>query len=268
MNLPAGLDRWLDLVRPHAIAWLLCACRLVPAAFLCPVLGGSAAPATVRLALCLVLGGFARFGGNVSAPALDTVSGFTAAFAHELLVGFAIGLVASLPFDAARIGGRLLDTLRGANAEAALPGTGSREAATGDLPHQLLVALAFAAGAYRPIVGGFVGSFGPVPAGVWSGWDSASLVHAVVTQAGGALAAGLAIGAPAAAVSLAVDAALGVAGRISPHLNLRDTGAPGKLLLGAAAVLFALGSASERLLAELDGAARAAEAALRAGFGG
>ena len=260
MTLPGALDGWVAVARPQAIAWLLCAARFVPPAFLCPLFGGNAVPVTVRLTVCLALAGNVRFAGGLGFDPPEYLPAYLSAFGHELLVGFAMGFVASLPFDAARIGGRLLDTQRGANAEAMLPGTGSSEAATGHVFQRILVALAFASGAYKPVVAGLVRSFRVLPLGVWTGLNGEGLAAAVVSQAGGALAAGLAIGAPVAAVSLAVDAALGVAARVAPQLNIKDTGAPAKLMLGAAAILFSFGVICERLLGELDGAVRAAEA--------
>ena len=267
MTLPAGLADGVNFLRPHAVGWLLCAMRFLPAAFLCPILGGGATPTTVRLTLCLALAGHARFAGGIVCALPETVPGYLAAFGHEALVGFAIGFVGSLPLDAARIGGRLLDTQRGANAEAVLPGIGSREAATGHLLHQLLLALAFASGAYRPIVGGLVASFRAIPLGAWSAWHGEGLATGVVSQAGGALAAGLAVGAPCAAVFLTVNAALGVAARVAPQLNLKETGTPATLMLGAAAILFSLGVVCQRLLGELDSAARSAAELAETAFG-
>jgi type III secretion protein T len=69
-------------------------------------------------------------------------------------------------------------------------------------------------------------------------------------------------------VSLVVDAALGVAARVAPQLNLKDTGSPAKLMLGAAAILFSLGVICERLLGELDGALNAATTLARSVFAG
>jgi type III secretion protein T len=267
MTLPASLDSWVTYLRPQAVSWLLCATRFLPPAFLCPIFGGNATPTSVRLTLCLALAAHVRFSGGVEAVVPELLPDYVAAFGHEILVGFTIGFVAALPFDAARMGGRLLDTQRGANAEAMLPGIGSREAATGHLLHQILVALAYAAGAYKPIIAGLINSFRPIPLGVWSGWHGEGLAAAVISRGGGALAAGIAIGAPAAAVSLVVDAALGVAARVAPQIHLKEVGGPAKLMLGAAAILFSLGVICERLLGELDGAANAAVNIAASAFG-
>ncbi|HCF59177.1 MAG TPA: type III secretion protein, partial [Myxococcales bacterium] len=64
-----------------------------------------------------------------------------------------------------------------------------------------------------------------------------------------------------------VDAGLGVAARIAPSLNLASLGAPVKLLLGGSAILFALGTVSNRLLAEAAEAANAV-GILNAAIGG
>ena len=46
---------------------------------------------------------------------------------HEASVGLLVGMGAALPFDGARMGGRLIDLVRGTSAEAALPVAGHRE---------------------------------------------------------------------------------------------------------------------------------------------
>ena len=67
----------------------------------------------------------------------------------ELTYGTSVGLIAALPFDAARMGGRFIDLFRGTSAEASLPVAGTRESATGDGLYQLLVALVVTGGLCR-----------------------------------------------------------------------------------------------------------------------
>jgi flagellar biosynthetic protein FliR/type III secretion protein T len=265
MNLALDLGASVEFLRPHLLATALAAARIAPATFLCPLFGGMAAPNSVRVSLCLALALHAHFAGEVRPPAGIEADGFAAAaaFARELLCGAAIGFVAALPFDAARMGGRFLDTFRGANAEAALPATGSREAATGDLLHQLLCALVFAGPLHRMVAAALLASFRAAPLGLPASIDSGALVEVALLRATSALATGLAIGAPAAAAALLIDVALGVAARAAPALNLAALGAPAKLLLGGGAILFALGSISNRLLAEVADSAQAANAAVR-----
>jgi len=257
------LTSLLALVAPHAWALALCSARLVPIAFLSPILGGQAAPATVRLGLVLALAFGLHFAGGVGeAVRLGGVAA-AAGVVREAVFGTAIGLVAALPFDAARIGGRLVDLFRGTSAEAALPVTGTRESATGDALYQLLVALAVTGGAAAQLLGAVWRSFGLVRLGAFVPTESMALQ--ISGLAGTALAVGLAVGAPVAGLSLLVDAFLGLASRAAPQLHLQELGAPLRILGGGAALWLGIGLAADRLLAGIgtstDWLARLAEVA-------
>lgn len=233
---------------PDLIAVALCAARLLPIAFLCPLLGGSATPTTVKLSLVLALAGFLHFACGIGGGLVVTdVAGFAWLASKEILFGLVLGLVAALPFDAARIGGRFIDLFRGSSAESTLPWANARESATGDLLYQVLIALA-AAGIAMPIVlGALLKSFALVKLGAFVPTESASLQVATLT--GTCFSVGLAIGAPVAGASLAVDCLLGLISRGAPAMNLQETGAPLRILAGGAVAWLAVGVISERLLA-------------------
>lgn len=249
MNLEQ-LTQAIEQLRPHAISVALILARLAPVCFLCPVLGGRVAPVTVRLSVCLGLALHLHLGGLIAwdGPPADLWA-IGAAFAAELLLGVTIGIICSLPFDAARMGGRFLDTFRGANAEAVLPATGSQEAATGDLLYQLLCAVCLSGFTWPLLIEALGLGFRATPLGVFLPHDA--LLASVLAATAGALSAGLAIGAPAAAASLIVELAMGVAARVAPQLPARELAAPAKLMLGSAAILLALGAISARLQEEL-----------------
>ena len=252
------LTPFADALIPHLWPVALAGARVLPVCLLCPIFGGARAPATVRLSLALMLALFIHFGCGLALP-----DGFRAdlfsllpAFATQLLAGIAMGYVATLPFDAARIGGRLLDTFRNANAEAELPEVGQSESATAGLLHQLLCAMIFACGGYRLVMGAVVQSFGTLPL-VGGSLNYTGAVEICAAGALAAMATGLAIGAPCAAISLVVDVGMGLAARAAPQLRLQDAGTPVKLGLGAAAILLSLGAVSDRLLADAAGSAQA-----------
>ena len=238
----------ITLFEAHVYAVALCAARLLPVAFLCPLLGGQAVPTTVRLALVLSLSLSLHFAGGVGLGPGVAEGGlaFAAGVGRELTFGMAIALIASLPFDAARMGGRFIDLFRGSSAEAALPGTGTREAATGDALYQLLTAIAVSGAAFPIVLGGIFGSFGAVPPGTWRGTEEAATQLPMLV--GAAMATGLAVGAPIAGVSLAVDCLLGMASRAAPGMNLQEVGAPLRILGGGAVIWLSVGLLSERLL--------------------
>jgi len=249
MDTPATLTALTNELMPHLWPVALAGARLLPACLMCPIFGGPKVPAQVRLSVALMLALFVHVAGGVSLPAgfTPSISLLIPAFATQLVCGLCMGYVASLPFDAARIGGRLLDTFRGANAEASLPEIGQKDSAMASMLHSLLCCMLFACGGYRFVMGALIKSFGALPlAG-----GAMNLGNAVELCAAGALAAmatGLAIGAPAAAVSLVVDVGFGLAARAAPQLRLQDTGAPIKLGLGTIAILLSLAAVSDRLL--------------------
>jgi len=201
----------------------------------------------VKLGVVLSLALSLHVAGGVTAGTMDAWTlGATAA--RELSFGLAMGLVAALPFDAARIGGRFIDLFRGTSAEAALPVAGSRESATGDALYQLLVALV-ASGAMPVVLAGLWRSFAVVPLGGYVASEAAAL--RIAGWAGAAMATGLAVGAPIAAAALAVDLFLGLAARAAPQLNLQDASAPLRILGGGVLLWMGVGLISDRLLAEV-----------------
>jgi type III secretion protein T len=257
MNLEL-LRAQLELLGPHIVSVALCASRLLPVAFLCPLLGGQAAPTTVKLSLVLSLSLFLHLVAGVAVPApVETPVTLVALVLKEMVYGTSVGLIAALPFDAARMGGRFIDLFRGTSAEASLPMAGSRESATGDGLYQLLVALVVTGGLFPIVLSGVLRGFGVVRLGAAVPSEAAALY--VVTLAGGAMATGLAVGAPIAAAVLTVDCLLGMASRAAPQVNLQDLGAPLRILGGGALVWLGIGVLCERLLAgvvELDEALR------------
>jgi len=239
----------------HAKGMALCGARLLPVVFLTPFLGGQAAPGTVRLAMVLALSAGLHFAGGVGADAgnLELWS-LSAGVVREMAFGLAIGLIASLPFDAARMGGRFIDLFRGTSAEAVLPVSGSREAATGDALFQLVVALAIGSGAATVVLSAVWRTFALVPVGTAGAGEELSTL--VVRVTAGAFAAGLAIGAPIAALSLAIDATLGLFARASPQLHLGEIGTPIRILAGGAVLWLAVGVLCDRLLEEVGASAQ------------
>jgi type III secretion protein T len=242
------LSAQLPLLMPHVIAIALCAARLLPVAFLCPLFGGSSLPMTVKLALVLSLGCFLHFTCGIGQDLVVTNAvEIGAVFFKEIVFGTVLGLVAALPFDAARIGGRFIDLFRGSSAEASLPYAGNKESAAADGLYQLLVAIS-ACGIAMPIVlSALFKSFSLVKLGGYVATESS--VMFVVSLAGTGLAVGLAVGAPVAGIAMAVDALMGLVSRAVPQLNLQDSGAPLKLLAGSAVLWLAVGVICERLLA-------------------
>ncbi len=245
MNTQA-LNLAIETLQPHVLAIALIGARLIPVAFLCPLFGGSHAPMHVKLGVVLALAFFLHGAGGIAAPVgLNTAFDFAAVCAQEIVFGTSLGLVAALPFDAARMGGRFIDLFRGSSAEAALPMAGSKEAATGDALYHLLLALG-SAGALMPLMlAALTRSYGLVAPGAFHHSEDVALHLAGLV--GTAFATGFAIGAPIAGLTLAIDACLGLASRAAPNMNLQETGAPLRILGGGAVLWLMVGLIASRL---------------------
>jgi type III secretion protein T len=233
----------IDALEPEVLGVALVSMRLLPVALLCPLLGGQLSPPQVRLAIALCLALAIR---PLVGPLPVVGPRLWVGFAREAAVGLAIGLAAGMPFDAARISGRLIDLVRGTSAEAALPVAGHREAATGDLLHQWILSLALASGALPALVRALARSYLLVPLGVAGPNEEAAVALGRLICL--ALATGLSMAAPVLALVWATDAALGLVTRAAPGLATHEMTAPVRILGGAGVLWLSLGLVADRIL--------------------
>jgi type III secretory pathway component EscT len=191
-----------------------CSLRLLPVVALSPFLGGPLLPPAARAGLAL---------------------------------GAALAFAVSLPIEAARGAGRLVDTLRGATlGELHVPLVRQRETAVGDLLAQWTVALGAWAGADRLLVAALLGTFRAVPVG--GALPGVIHVEAAASAAADLLSAAVCLGAPAAAALLCADLALSAASRLAPRSSLLDAAPPIRALLGLAAVALPAAAIGGRLV--------------------
>lgn len=260
----SALSHLAALLGPHLCALALHALRLLPAAGLSPFLGGPLVPAPIRLALATGLGSAAYLAGGAR-PVQAGLVDLAAMAGRELGLGMALGWLAALPVEAARAGGRLADTLRGATlAELHVAPVRQRETALGDLLAQWAVVLAGWAGADRLVVGAVAGSFASLPVG--GGAPAGALLESALRGAAELASAGLCLGAPAGAGILAADMALALAARAAPWLGVPGAAQPLRAGLGLFAVALPAAVLGGKLVSLAAGAAGMA-ARLAAGSG-
>lgn len=241
------MEDLVTVLGPSATAIGLHVPRLLPVAILCPFLGGPLVPATVRLVLAVGLATTAWCAGG-STPADRPGLELLAIAASELGLGVAFGLAASLPFEAARAGGRLIDTVRGSTLhELHVAPLRQRESATGDLLAQWIVVLAASVGGDRLVLSALTNSFEVLPVGGISGIAQTQL-GVGLRASSEVLACALALGAPAAAGVLAADLAIGVAGRAVPGLALACVTQPARAALGLLALALPTSALAGRLV--------------------
>lgn len=235
----------VDALRPHLLAVALISTRLIPVAFLCPLFGGTHAPTHVKLGVVLALAVFLHHACGITSPMTSSTFELAALFGKEVVLGLSLGLIAALPFDIARMGGRFIDLFRGSSAEAALPMSGTKESATGDGLYHLLLALGSIGAVWPVMIAALLRSYVVVPLGTFH--QTEELAFEMVRIVGGAFATGFAIGAPFAALTLAIDACLGLASRAAPNMNLQETGAPIRILGGGAVLWLAIALIANRM---------------------
>jgi type III secretory pathway component EscT len=221
-----------------------CSLRLLPVVALSPFLGGPVLPPVARAALALTLGAVARASMGAGFPAGRP---FLAVAASELALGMVLGFVATLPVEAARGAGRLVDTLRGATlGELHVAPIRQRETAVGDLLAQWTVALAAWGGADRLLLAALLDTYLALPVG--AAVDGTLRAGSAAAAAGELLSSALCLGAPAAAALLCADLALAAASRLSPRSGLLDAAPPARAALGIAAVAIPAAAIGGRLV--------------------
>lgn len=223
------------------------AARLVPVVWLMPPLGGSRLPAPARMGFALLLAlvaspllasgdAAARF-ASVSAPVLALMIG------REVIIGLCLGLIGAAVFRAAEIGGRLADTLRGANiGEVFVPTAEERSSPLGAL-YVLVATLVFLhIGGVERITEALLSSYRVLPVGGSLGAEATRRAAMLVGEGSARLiAAGVALAAPVVVAIRLTDVALGLIARAAPQVPVYFVGLPLKGLLAIGVVLLGLG---------------------------
>lgn len=223
---------------------MTCSLRLLPIVATSPFLGGPLLPPSARAALALALGAAVR---TAAGPDLASTAPFLAVAASELATGAALAFAASLPVEAARAAGRLVDTFRGATlGELHVAPIRQRETAVGDLLAQWTVALGAWAGADRLLVAALLDSYRTLPVG--GAFPGALGLRAGLAAAAELLSAGICLGAPAAAALLCGDLALSVMSRLAPRSTPLDAAPPLRAALGLVAVALPAAAIGSRLV--------------------
>jgi type III secretory pathway component EscT len=196
-----------------------------------------------RAALALTLGAVARTAGAGLPPGRPLLE----VAASELALGAVLAFAATLPVEAARGAGRLVDTLRGATlGELHVAPIRQRETALGDLLAQWTVALAAWVGADRLLLASLLDTYRVIPVG--AAMDATLRAGSSAASAGELLSAALCLGAPAAAALLCADLALSVAARLAPRPALLDAAPPARAARGIVAVALPAAAIGGRLV--------------------
>jgi flagellar biosynthetic protein FliR len=220
-----------------------------------PIVGHRATPMMVKAGLAAVLA-FALAGHASVAPGALPI---LLAAPIELLIGLALGTIASLGFHAIELGGRLLSLQMGLSLGAVFNPAGHEEGTALDPFFSLLAGILFLAlDLHVALVGVLAHSFTVLPIG--GGWP-ASLFQLVGDLTALALELGTRLVMPLALVLLLAELAIALLARAIPQINVFFLGLPLKILAGVALLI----AATPNLIAGAGGIFRTLLAGASAG---
>lgn len=222
--------------------------RLITFLAVVPFFGGAAVPARVKAATAAAFvlvvypvleAGVQRQGGHLPFGPV----GFIALLVKEALVGYSLGFLASLVFEAISMAGRIIDIQRGsAMAELFAPQLQVQVSELGQFKLQLAIVLFLLIGAHRVFIGALLQSFELLPATrfphLGQGWTP--LASFVATLTGQMMAISVQLAAPPLIALLLTDLLFGMINRVAPQINVFFLSLPVKMALGLVVVALAL----------------------------
>jgi flagellar biosynthetic protein FliR len=231
-----------------ALLWgILLTARVLPVVFLVPAFGGQRLPVPAKLGLAAVVV-MAIFDQTGFAGCVPGGLIYFGLLVKELSVGAVLALAGSFLFEGLRMGGQLIDNLRGASsAYAFLPHSQERTSPLGDLHVLLCILVFFAAGGPVLFLKALLTSFAELPVNVFptqaQGSEAANLALTVTAQA---IRMGVSIALPAAVALLVVDTLLGFMNKTAPQIQVFFLGMPLRAVVGILAVILTLDRSLER----------------------
>ena len=225
----------------------LCFARLVSFFSIVPFFGGASVPARVKVATAMALVIILYPAVAATVPENQVLGfgplGFIALLTKEILIGFTLGFVASLVFEAVQVAGRLVDFQRGSTmGELYAPQLQSRVSELGQFKLQLAIVLFVTIGAHRLFIRSLLDSYEYIPALSFPhftpGWSPAAELITKLTAA--VLSIGLQLAAPALIALLLTDLFFGIINRVAPQVNVFFLSMPVKMLVGVIVILIAL----------------------------
>lgn len=234
-----------------------------------PFFGGQSVPNQVKVAEAVAFVLLLAPGLSASVPELAVrggAFGFAVLIIKEVAVGFTLGFVAALVFEAIQIAGRIIDAQRGAMmGEMLNPMLREQVSELGQFKLQVAVVIFLALGAHRLVIEALFQSFELIPvtdfpklgAGLSPGLTS------VILLTGEMFTLGVRLAAPAMAALLLTDVFFGLVNRVAPQLNVFFLSMPVKMALGIFIVMLSLPVYAEQYQAAFKEALQAFQALMR-----
>lgn len=213
-----------------------------------PFFGGQSVPSQVKVATAtaFVLITYPSVISEIpmdGSPLEFGLVGFIALVAKEVFVGFTLGFVASIVFQAVLVAGRIIDFQRGSSmGELLAPQVQQQVSQLGQFKVQLAIVIFLTIGAHRFFISALIRSFEFIPATKFpqfeAGWTPAAEFMAVLT--GSVISIGVQLAVPAVLALLLTDLFFGLINRVAPQANVFFLSLPVKMAMGIFVVALSL----------------------------
>ncbi len=203
-----------------------------------PILGGSFAPAPVKIGLSVLL--TIVLVPVVAVPSSLAGGSLVLVAAREFAIGAALAMSIRVLVAAAEMGGYLIGFQLGFSYAAIVdPQSGVRNNVLAALYASVTVLMLVLVNAHHVIIRALAQSYDAIPIG--TGALHSNVGATVATMLGVIFYVGLQLASPVIIVLCLVEVLLGVITRAAPALNLMVLGAPVRLLVGLGALVAAIG---------------------------
>jgi len=232
-----------------------------------PFFGGQVVPAQVKVATAtaLVIITYPSLLAELptdGSPLPFGAVGFIGMLAKEVFVGFTLGFVATLVFEAVSVAGRIADFQRGSTmGELFAPQLQERVSEMGQFKLQLAIVIFLTVGAHRFFISALVRSYEFIPAlrfpHIEAGWTPAAEFLTLMT--GSVMSIGIQIAVPIVITLLLTDLFFGLINRVAPQVNVFFLSMPVKMWIGIFVLAVMLPFLVERFRDYFDDSYRAFE---------
>lgn len=234
----------LEPILPHVLPLMMVIVRLSGLFIFTPILSSASVPFQFKalLAFMFALAIYPFVPPMDPGASLDLVQMLPLLFA-ELLIGIAIGLIASIPLLAVQMGGYVMGYQVGLSlAESFNPELNNNGSVSGDLLFYMAAFIFIGVGGLDILFATLAASFHTAPIGMFTAGDVPLDLLLAVLSSGFEIA--MRIATPVMVIVSMLMIAMGFVMKTMPQINIMSIGFTAKILAGLAVLLVSLGSIS------------------------
>lgn len=231
---------WLDPILPHLLPLLTVVVRLTGLFIFTPILASGTIPFQFRALLAFMFAvAIYPFVPPIPVDATIDIFELVPLLFAELLVGIAIGLIASLPLLAVQMGGYVMGYQVGLSlAESFNPELNSNGSVSGDLLFYMAAFIFISFGGLEILFAILAESFRTAPVGMFTSGDVPLELFVAVLASGFDLA--LRIATPVMVIVSMIMIAMGFVMKTMPQINIMSIGFSAKIIAGLGILLVSI----------------------------